>query len=137
MSKMYAGIVPALVIILAGMLIAAAAPTPSAGCDDQTDRPVSFRNDVFPIIEEHCLPCHLREERNMSRLFLDDYELLMKGGFNGPPVEPGDADESLLVQKISENPPFGDRMPMRTSRYLNEEEIRTIIRWIDEGAHDN
>lgn len=137
MLKYYAGMAPAFVILLAWMLITAGAPAPSTDGDEQSDRPVSFSNDVFPIIEAHCLPCHLREERNLSRLFLDNYELLMKGGFNGPPVEPGNAHESLLVQKISDSPPFGDRMPMRTSRYLNEEEIQTIVQWIDEGAHDN
>lgn len=103
-----------------------------------SDKPaVSFANDVYPIIEEHCLPCHLQEERNMSRLFMDNYELLMEGGFNGPPIEPGNADESLLIKKISPEPPFGERMPMRGEEYLNDDEIEIIARWINEGAEDN
>ncbi len=68
---------------------------------------------------------------------MDSYELLMKGGYNGPPVIPGKADESLLVMKIGENPPFGDRMPMRSKEFLSDEQIRLIGRWIDEGAKNN
>ncbi len=98
---------------------------------------LSFKYDVFPIIEEHCLPCHLEEERNMSRLFMDNYEMLMEGGFNGPPIEPGDPEESLLIQKVGPNPPFGERMPMRSDRYLNDEELTTIKNWIEAGAEDN
>jgi hypothetical protein len=98
---------------------------------------LSFKNDIFPIIEEHCLPCHLREERNMSRLFMDNYELLMKGGFNGPPVKPGDADGSLLIKKIGPDPPFGERMPMGGSEHLTDEAIELIATWIEQGAKNN
>jgi len=109
----------------------------SASTEKPEDLAVSFQNDVFPLIEEHCLPCHLREERNMSRLFMDDYDMLMKGGFNGPPIEPGNAEESLLIKKIKPDPPFGERMPMRSERYLNKEEIDVFIRWIENGAENN
>ncbi len=109
----------------------------SAIDSDSKDTTVSFKNDVFPLIEEHCLPCHLREERNMSRLFMDNYELLMKGGFNGPPIKPGNADESLLINKVSPDPPFGERMPMRSKSYLTDEEIATLVQWINQGAKDN
>jgi len=98
---------------------------------------VSFKEDVFPIIEKHCLPCHLQEERNISRLFMDNYELLMKGGFNGPPIEPGDAEESLLIKKVQPDPPFGERMPLQSMTQLTDDEIAIIIQWIDEGAEDN
>lgn len=101
------------------------------------DTKVSFREDVFPIIEEHCLPCHLREERNMSRLFMDDYESLLKGGFNGTPIKPGNAEESLLIKKTGPEPPFGERMPMRSQRYLTDEEMAILVQWIDQGAEDN
>jgi hypothetical protein len=104
---------------------------------EPADTVVSFEADIFPIIEKHCLPCHLREERNMSRLFMDNYDLLMKGGFNGPPIVPGDAEASLLIRKIGPEPPFGERMPMRSKRYLTDDETALIKRWINEGAEDN
>ncbi len=120
------------------VLIALLSTTGTAvGDADAADTTVSFKDDVYPIIEEHCLPCHLKEERNMSRLFMDNYEMLMEGGFNGPPIEPGVPDESLLIQKIRPNPPFGDRMPRGSERYLNDDEIAVIEQWIEEGAKEN
>jgi uncharacterized membrane protein len=104
---------------------------------DANEHTLSFQKDIFPIIEEHCLPCHLREERNLSRLFMDNYELLMKGGFNGPPVKPGDADVSLLIKKIGPEPPFGERMPMGGGEHLTDEAIELIATWIDQGAKNN
>jgi len=109
-------------------------PAIDSNCKDTA---VSFKHDVFPIIEENCLPCHLQEERNMSRLFMDNYNLLMKGGFNGPPIKPGNAEESLLIKKVSPDPPFGERMPLRSKNYLTDDEIAIITQWIDEGAEDN
>jgi hypothetical protein len=108
----------------------------SISATDEQD-PLSFSKDVFPVIQKNCLPCHAQAERNMSRLFMDNYDLLMKGGYNGPPVKPGNARESLLIGKINPDPPFGERMPMRSKEYLSDDEIEIFIRWINEGAKNN
>jgi hypothetical protein len=108
----------------------------SYSATDETES-LSFSKDVFPIIQKNCLPCHAQAERNMSRLFMDNYDLFMKGGYNGSPVKPGNARESFLIEKINPDPPFGERMPMRSKEYLSDEEIDIFIRWINEGAKNN
>ena len=107
---------------------------------------VSFAEDVFPIIQKECLPCHAYENFNPSELSLDTYELLMEGGRHGESVIPGDAEKSSLIQKIMPDPPYGSQMPIEGGkkrgkkpvvRPLSEEEIRLIATWVDQGAKDN
>jgi hypothetical protein len=107
--------------------------------------PLSFRKDVFPIIEKKCLPCHSSDNLNPSELSLDDYEGMEAGGKNGPAWLAGKPDESNLVRKLSEKPPFGERMPLNSkkkiaegrARWLTDDEIKTIAQWIEEGAKNN
>jgi hypothetical protein len=105
----------------------------------------SFKNDVFPLISSRCLPCHAEDNFNPSELSLDSYEQLMAGGKHGSPVVPGKSKESLLVNKLGLNPPFGDRMPLNpkkkiqagTATWLTEAEQKVIAEWIDQGAKNN
>ncbi|MER3524350.1 MAG: hypothetical protein C4326_09850 [Ignavibacteria bacterium] len=111
----------------------------------QGEKKVSFKNDVFPIIKAKCLPCHAEDNFNPSELSMDSYELLAQGGKHGVPFKPGKAAESLMIQKLSENPPFGDRMPLNSKKkiqegkavWLTSDELRTIATWIDQGAKNN
>jgi len=107
--------------------------------------PISFKNDVFPIVKKNCLPCHAEDNFNPSELSMDDYEKMKAGGKNGEIWVAGKSSESTIVKKLSEKPPFGDRMPLNSKKkiaegkgkWLTEEEIKIIARWIDEGAKDN
>lgn len=107
--------------------------------------PVSFKKDVMPLLNKYCLPCHAEESYNPSQLSLDSHELLTKGGEHGSPVVPGKPDESIFMQKLLPDPPFGDRMPIQSKRrkaagpprMLTEEETGVIARWIREGARNN
>ncbi len=109
------------------------------------ERVVSFKEDVFPIIQEQCLPCHAEDNFNPSELSMDSYELLKTGGKHGQPFVTGEAKESLIIKKLAEEPPFGDRMPLNPkkkikqgkAKWLSDEEIRTIAMWINQGAKDN
>ena len=49
-----------------------------------------------------------------------------------PRVVPGDADGSLLMQKLGPNPPCGERMPVGMP--LTDEQLAQIRAWIDNGA---
>lgn len=115
------------------------------GKDDKKNDVVSFKADVFPIIDAKCLPCHAEDNFNPSELSMDSYSLIAKGGKNGVPFKPGKSKESLLVKKLDENPPFGDRMPLNSKKkirdgkavWLTPDEIKTIATWIDQGAKNN
>jgi len=106
---------------------------------------LSFKKDIFPIIQKNCLPCHSEDNFNPSELAMDDYEMMRAGGKNGPIWVTGKSQESILVKKLSEKPPFGDKMPLNSKKkiaegrgkWLTEEEVKTIAKWIDEGAKNN
>ncbi len=98
---------------------------------------VSFRIDAFPVIKKNCLPCHSEDEMNPSELFMDSYESIIAGGKHGKPVVPGKAKESLLIQKLGETPPFGDRMPLKAKLPLSGEEMKILTDWINQGAKKN
>jgi len=103
---------------------------------------VSFTDDVMPVIKKNCLPCHDEDNFNPSELSLDSYDQLMAGGKHGSPVVPGNAPESIIVQKLGSDPPFGDRMPLvkkktPAPKKLTQKEINTIAEWINQGANDN
>ena len=100
----------------------------------EKNKPVSFSNDVFPIIKKHCLPCHASDSENPSEFFMESFPDIMKGGKHGTPIIPKNGDGSILVQKIKPAPPFGDQMPLMTKKKLTDEEIEIIKKWIDQGA---
>jgi hypothetical protein len=51
--------------------------------------------------------------------------------FNGPVIEPGNAEASYLVELITEG-----EMPKKEPRLLPGE-VRTITDWVNAGAPDN
>ena len=60
----------------------------------------------------------------------------MSGGNNGDVVIPGNGTDSIIIQKLGSNPPFGDQMPKGSSA-LSDTTIKLITTWIDDGAEDN
>lgn len=89
-----------------------------------------FATEVAPILEQRCFQCH-GEKQQLSDLRLDTRESLLRGGKQGPVVEPGNSTGSLLYRYVT-----GDaepRMPFGST--LAAEEIATLKRWIDGGAN--
>ncbi len=137
MNRMHlAGLLCLLTLVFIGAML------PPTGAQGDA---ISYKNDVQPILQKYCLPCHAEENFNKSELSLDSYELLMKGGKHGDAVVAGDPDKSILIQKLSEKPPFGDRMPFYSKRkqkttppvYLSDDEVKILSNWISQGARDN
>lgn len=91
---------------------------------------VSFKNDVQPILEARCIKCHGGDfpSEGMS---LESYEGLLHGSQNGAVIVAGDANNSLLFEKIESG-----EMPKRGSD-LTAEQIAIIQQWINEGAQNN
>jgi uncharacterized membrane protein len=103
----------------------------------ERNKPVSFSNDVFPIIKKRCLPCHASDSENPSELYMESLPDIMKGGKHGKPVIPKKGDESILLQKIKPAPPFGEQMPLMSKKKLTDEEVEIFKKWIDQGAKKN
>jgi predicted RNase H-like nuclease (RuvC/YqgF family) len=51
--------------------------------------PVSFEQEVAPILKANCLQCH-GEAQASANLRLDTYNMIAKGGRSGVPVVPSD-----------------------------------------------
>jgi hypothetical protein len=130
-------------LIVVVVLLFVGAELPRAG--SKGGDTASYKDDVAPLLKKYCMPCHAEENYNPSELSLDSYALLMKGGKHGDVVVPGEPDESTIMQKLSENPPFGERMPLHSKRkknpappkYLEDDEVKLLAKWISQGAQDN
>ncbi len=106
---------------------AATETTPAA---ESTSAGVSFAADIKPIFDTRCIKCH-GVERTKEGLDMQTYENILAGSNNGPVIEPGNADNSLLVQLIvdGEMPDRGDP--------VTPDELQLIINWINQGALNN
>ena len=96
------------------------------------DRPISFHEQILPILERRCHGCHQPANAG-GQLNLTSYSQLSKGGKQGSILVPGKPEDSLMVKMISGQPP---RMPM-SGGPLTAEEIRLIRLWISQGATDD
>jgi hypothetical protein len=121
----------ALVIVFSGALFA----QDSTKVNSSTE--VSFSKDVAPVLDKFCATCHSSEEDHPSQLFMDSYESLMNGGKHGKAIVPGNSKESLLRQKLSDEPPFGKMMPPPRKPRPTPEQVALILAWIDQGAKKN
>lgn len=131
-------------VVLIGLVVPSFLGLAGMGKGSGEDAP-SFKAHVMPIFEKYCLPCHAEESFNPSALSLDDHALLMKGGEHGAAVVPGKPEESLLVKKVLADPPFGERMPMRSKRrksaerpaQLSSKDVQVLQEWIKAGAKND
>ena len=107
---------------------------PSTGSGNQNGSgEKSFRQDILPIFTGNgCAGCH----GGNGGLTVTSVNSLLAGGDHGPAIVAGNADLSILVNKLSPSPPFGSRMPLG-GPYLPDATINTIRTWINEGAKDN
>jgi hypothetical protein len=106
---------------------------PAANAAEPTAKgPVSFINDVAPIMKENCFACHDAKKRK-GKLDMTTFAGLRKGGDNEDPIAPGKPDDSLLYQLITAT--AGKRMPPKESgEPLSPGKIAVIEQWIKEGA---
>ncbi|MCB1276691.1 PSD1 and planctomycete cytochrome C domain-containing protein [Prosthecobacter sp.] len=94
--------------------------------------PVDFVREVRPIFEKHCYECH-GEKKQKSGLRLDIKSEALKGGDkHAPDIQAGDAAKSSLIHFITTTDE-DEIMPPKGK--LASEDIETLTRWINEGAH--
>ncbi len=93
---------------------------------------LSFSKDIAPILVANCVGCHGTGGNNRSQLNQSTFTGLMKGGKSGKAIEPGNPDESLLVQRVKGE--GGPKMPPGGQRNLSEEAIGKLETWIRSGA---
>src|SRR3712207_5419852 len=84
---------------------------PALGADEAA-KPVSFRQDVAPILISKCLACH-DDRKAEGGLNMATFALLKQGGdqLGDLILEPGDPDSSYLVELV--RPGGAPRMPYK------------------------
>lgn len=108
-----------------------AAGAPAALPDDP--RVAFFREQVRPILTEHCLRCHNpRRAKRSGGLDQTTIAGLLTGGWGGPAIVPGRPKESLLIGAVRWDDPEL-KMPKSGDR-LAEEQIAALEKWIADGA---
>ncbi|HWB12323.1 MAG TPA: DUF1553 domain-containing protein [Pirellulales bacterium] len=90
-----------------------------------------YLRDVKPVLRRRCFSCHgaLKQE---SDLRLDTAAFILRGGFDGPAVEPGNPAASRLIERVSATDP-SQRMPPEGAP-LTAPEVAAIAGWIKAGA---
>jgi hypothetical protein len=110
-------------LLLAGMAVL---PTRLAAGEQ-----VDYLRDIKPVLKERCFACH-GSLKQRAKLRLDAAGLIRKGGRHGPAIKPGDAEGSLLVERITDADE-STRMPPQ-GKPLTDKQIALLKAWITEGA---
>ncbi|MGC6426041.1 MAG: c-type cytochrome domain-containing protein [Akkermansiaceae bacterium] len=97
---------------------------------------LDYKKDVMPIFKEKCYDCHSSEAKKVKGgLRLDDEEHFYKRFAKNDVVIPGDWDASyLFVTVVWPEHKKGAMPPRNKGERLTEKEVRTMARWIHEGA---
>lgn len=94
---------------------------------------VVYTDIVAPVFERRCVSCH-KEEKSKGQFRMDTFELLVKGGKEGPGIEPGNAAESNIVIRMELPEDDDDHMPPEGKPQVEDAELLVIKWWLDSGA---
>ena len=103
-------------------------------------KPVSFHDNIQPILNSRCLKCH-GIDKAAGHILLTSYDNVMNSRatkWKKPIVVAGNPSESWLYLRTGTTQPHF-RMPPDTLTItpLTEKEIELIGRWILQGAKNN
>jgi WD40 repeat protein len=113
------------------VLIAALAPGVAICQEAKTaTKPVSFTNEIAPILVQRCVACH-GGSKPKGGFNLSTFDALTKGANNDPVFVAGKAEESTLVECLL--PDASPRMPYKEDP-LPKDQIDLIARWVTEGG---
>jgi len=95
---------------------------------------VSFAVTIKPAFDSYCLACH-NESFTQGGWLSTSYDEVINSGENGPSVIAGDADNSLLAQKLLGTQSMGNKMPPVSD--MPQDLIQAVLDWINAGAPNN
>jgi WD40 repeat protein len=109
------------------------APLPALGQSSPAQKgPISFINDIAPILKENCFACHNAKQRK-GKFDMSTFESFRKGGSGDDPIVAGKPDESPLLDRLIATDK--SRMPPKEAgEALPKQKIAVIEKWIAEGA---
>jgi hypothetical protein len=98
----------------------------------QPPKPVSFLDDVAPVLKENCFACHDARKKS-GKYDMTTFEKLMAGGSNGEMIvagKPAESDFHALIVTADER-----RMPPRDKgEAVPAAQAKVIEQWIAQGA---
>ena len=92
-----------------------------------------FAVRVEPVFVGHCNNCHGRSKQR-SRLRLDSFEAVMRGGKHGAVVKAGNSQGSELFHRVTLPVSDDKAMPAEGKKPLSTDEIKILQLWIAAGA---
>lgn len=99
----------------------------------QVNRKVNFDTAIQPIFQQHCLRCH-GAARAKGGFRLDEYAAFLRGGQDGPVVQPGDSTNSMLIRLVAGLDPDSVMPPEEEDDALTAEQVGLLREWVDQGA---
>ncbi|MCA9076392.1 MAG: DUF1553 domain-containing protein [Planctomycetaceae bacterium] len=92
---------------------------------------VDYDTQIKPLLRSRCYACHgvLKSE---SSLRVDKAVFTRQGGDSGPAIVPGNSQQSLLIERVSDTDE-ATRMPPE-GEPLTAEQIALLQTWINQGA---
>ena len=115
----------------------ALAPVLITACSSEA--PVSFSQEVKPVLDKNCLSCHQQGGAGYeaSGFSMTNYENLMKGTSNGPMVIPFDVEGSNLLVLMEGRADPSISMPHGSLDPVPQVDIDKIKSWVRQGAENN
>ena len=91
---------------------------------------VSYKDDVHPILVDHCYKCH-GGQKHKGDFSLASRERIIEGSENGEVVRVGNSRRSQMIQLLVGGPnDYG--MPPEPPR-LTATEVAVLMAWVDQG----
>lgn len=92
-----------------------------------------YEEVVQPILNSNCQSCH-NPRNKKGGLDLSSKEALLKGGENGPVIDPHEFLKSSLVSRMELPLDHEDHMPPSEKRQPKKEELQLIRLWLEKEA---
>jgi hypothetical protein len=107
-----------------------------AACRAFAAEPADFGSDVLPVLSDKCFHCHGPDASSRkAKLRLDLEEEVRKPRADGAAlIVPGDADASLLIQRITSTDPDEVMPPPDFVKKLSPSEVAALRAWVEQGA---
>ncbi len=101
----------------------------SSGCSFKNIKDQGVSSDMPSKVADtlsQCIRCHSGASAPAGFSFVTDAAQMIKAGL----IIPGEAENSVLYQKVSSSPPYGDRMP-KGGPYLSASQLSLLASWIN------
>lgn len=105
----------------------------SADVPVPVDSALVYQDLVHPILQDRCVECH-GPSKTEGELRLDSPDYIRAGGEGGAVVQPGEPEQSELIERVTLPLYHDDLMPPEGHAPLSVEHVELLRWWIANGA---